>query len=124
MTQPTQKFLEAEESATKVLQALEALRDEADRHLTSAQQLDEARTGLTELIGVVQEAAQGTFDTIQMLKSIGGPEILAQIDSLAQEIAQTTTAHAKQISQLRLLLFVTLALSGVAVLVGILVLLK
>ena len=124
MAENTQKFLDAEESAEKLMEALQRLHDEATNYHNSAEELDTVRNNLVGLIEATQEVSRGTHEAVQTLMSIGGPEILAQLDTLSQQTAAESAANAKRFSLLRTLVIIGLILSGLGAVAGILSLFK
>ena len=99
MSQETDKFLQAEESAEKLTETLKKLHTEATSYQTAKKELDVVRQRLLGLIESTEKVAADTQEIIKTLKDIGGPEIL------------------KRLNNLKILVLITLAVSVAAVII-------
>lgn len=135
MEKEAEKFLQAEETAVKLVETLKQLHTEATSYQTATKELDAVRQRLLNLIESTERVANGSQEVIKILKEIGGPEILnrlAQVENeLTEELAQVenklTEEFAKQskgMDKLKILIIVTLASSITAVIIGIITLLR
>ena len=91
MTNETEKFLEAEQAAEELVEALKKLRDEAVSYQTSTHQLDAVREKLITFIEASQRISQDTKAAVELLKSIGGPEILGSLHQLGGKVVDVGT---------------------------------
>lgn len=80
MSQETERFLEAEQAAQEVLEALKRLREEAVSYKTATAELDLVRERLLGLITSTEAIGKDTHNVVNILKNIGAPEILRRID--------------------------------------------
>jgi predicted alternative tryptophan synthase beta-subunit len=150
MDKEVQKFLEAEETAVKLVETLKLLYNEATSYQTATKELDKVRQRLLNLIESSERIVDGSHQIIKILKEIGGPEILNRILELEnkltsdfvilKEIGQTeipnrfkelenkfTVEFVKQaegINKLKTMIIVTLASSITAVAIGVIALLR
>lgn len=82
MSQETERFLEAEQAAQAVLEALTRLKAETISYKTATQELDAVRERLLGLINDTESVSIDTHQVVSLLKGIGGPEILERINRL------------------------------------------
>lgn len=80
MSQEADRFLQAEQAAQEVLEALTSLKEEALSYNTAAQELDKVRERLLGLIDSTESIGKDTHQVVSLLKGIGGPEILERIN--------------------------------------------
>ena len=111
MTQEAQRFLQAEQSAEQLVQALADLKNEAVSYKSSTKELDAVRQKLVSLIDSIQAIAKDTHEVVKSIKAIGGPEILRGINSLSQELKEQSDIRDKQFTRLRLFIFAGLSAS-------------
>lgn len=90
MAQDAEKFLEAEETAIKLVENLKELHFEANSYKNAKMELDEARQKLINLIESTEKVTESSYEIIKMLKDIGGPEILTRINNMNEVIADAT----------------------------------
>lgn len=91
MANEIEKFLKAEQAAEELVEALKKLRDEAVSYQTSTNQLDAVREKLITFIEASQRISQDTKTAVELLKSIGGPEILGSLHQLDGKVAGVGT---------------------------------
>lgn len=91
MANETEKFLKAEQAAEELVEALKKLRDEAVSYQTSTHQLDAVREKLITFIEASQRISQDTKTAVELLKSIGGPEILGSLHQLDGKVGDVGT---------------------------------
>ncbi|HPB48509.1 MAG TPA: hypothetical protein PLX16_07835, partial [Exilispira sp.] len=72
MAQDAEKFLEAEETAIKLVENLKELHFEANSYKNAKMELDEARQKLINLIESTGKVTESSYEIIKMLKDIGG----------------------------------------------------
>lgn len=91
MANETEKFLKAEQAAEELVEVLKKFRDEAVSYQTSANQLDAVREKLVTFIDASQRISQDTKAAVELLKSIGGPEILGLLHQLGGKVGDVGT---------------------------------
>ena len=101
MEKETQKFLEAEETATKLVDTLNQLHTEATSYQNAATELELVRQQLTGLIESTKEVVVSSHEVVKTLKKIGVPEVLVRLN------------------RLRLLIMLTLGISVIALVVSV-----
>lgn len=82
MEKVVEKFLQAEESAEKLIQTLEKLQTEAKSYQGATNELGIARDKLLELIESTKNVVSNSYEVIKTLKDIGGPEIFERFTKL------------------------------------------
>lgn len=124
MEKEIQKFLEAEASAEKLVQTLKQLHTEATSYQTATKELDIVRQRLLDLIESTEKVANGSYEVIKILKEIGGPEIINRLTKLDNKSTEEFAKQSKGLEKVKTLIIVTLASSIIAILIGIIVLLR
>jgi uncharacterized tellurite resistance protein B-like protein len=102
MAQEAQTFLQAEESAERLVDTLTKLRDEAVSFKTSTSELNLVREKLVALIGAIGPIAKDTHESVVVLKSIGGPELLSRVSAVSdilKEHSQLIESELKQLAE-------------------------
>ncbi len=112
--QDTQKFLDAEKSAEALVKALAALQQEAGSYNTATRALEEVRQKLVELIQTTQEIAKLALESVSVLKSIGGPEILNRVTALTEKLELYEKASQTYRGTLKTLVISLLAMSAIS----------
>ncbi|HDD43307.1 MAG TPA: hypothetical protein ENG63_00395 [Candidatus Desulfofervidus auxilii] len=79
MEKETERFLQAEETAAKLVETLKQLHTEATSYQTATKELDVVRQRLLKLIESTEKIATNSHEVIEILKKIGGPEILDRL---------------------------------------------
>jgi len=124
MEKEAEKFLQAEETAVKLVETLKQLHTEATSYQTATKELDAVRQRLIELIESTEKIASDSHEIIRTLKEIGGPEILNRITKVGDKINEEFVKQSKAMDKLKVLIIVTLASSIIAVITGLLALLR
>jgi hypothetical protein len=124
MEKEAQKFLEAEETAVKLVETLRQLHTEATSYQTATKELNIVRQQLLALIESTEKAVGGSYEVIKILKEVGGPEILNRLTKLENKSNEEFTKQLKSIEKLKILIIITLASSIIAIIIGIIGLLK
>ena len=93
MAQEHEEFLKIEESAKRLVEALESLHQETISYQTSTKQLEEVRQNLVRFIETTQEISKNTYESIKTLRAIGGPEIHASLNSLSEKMHNDTLTN-------------------------------
>ena len=86
MEKDVEKFLQAEESAEKLIQTLEKLQTEAKSYQDATNELGIARDKLLELIESTKDVVSNSYEVIKTLKDIGGPEIFERFTNLESKL--------------------------------------
>jgi len=124
MEKEAEKFLQAEETAVKLVETLKQLHTEATSYQTATKELDTVRQRLLNLIESTERIASGSQEVIKILKEIGGPEILNRLAKLENISTEEFSKQSKGMDKLKTLIIVTLASSITAIIIGIITLLK
>jgi hypothetical protein len=106
MEKEAERFLQAEETAVKLVETLKQLHTEATSYQTATKELDTVRQRLLNLIESTEMVVSSSHEVIKILKGIGCPEIL------------------NRLTKLKILIIITLASSIAAGVIGIIGLLK
>ena len=118
------KFLQAEETAVRLVETLKQLHTEATSYQTATKELDTVRQRLLNLIESTERIASGSHEVIKILKEIGAPEILNRVAKLENKLGKEFTEQSKGMHKLKILIIVTLASSITAVIIGVIALLR
>ena len=124
MEKEAEKFLQAEETAVKLVETLKQLYTEATSYQTATKELETVRQRLLNLIESTERVANGSHEVIKILKEIGGPEILNRLAKLENKSTEEFAKQSKGMEKLKTLIIVTLASSITAVIIGIVALLR
>ena len=100
MTATVDGFLEVEEEAARLVEALAQLKRETESYHTARTALDSAGGSLAQLTENMSAFVQRADGVIETLRSIGTPELLAiqqqtraQVNELSAELAETRRAQ-------------------------------
>lgn len=124
MGKETTGFLDAEETAQKLVEALSRLQTEATSYGTSAKKLNDVKLELLNLIESTKNGVERSQDIIKLLGEIGGPEIIARLAKLAEESKTLRAEQIKGLGKLKNLIIAALACSITALIIGIIVLFR
>jgi len=124
MEKEAEKFLQAEETAVKLVKTLKQLHTEATSYQSATRELDTVRQRLLDLIKSTERVASGSHEVIKILKEIGGPEILNKLAKLENKSTEEFAKQSKSLEKLKTLIIVTLASSITAIIIGIIALLR
>lgn len=119
MEKEAEKFLQAEETAVKLVETLRQLHTEATSYQTARRELDTVRQGLLNLINSTERIVTGSHEVIKILKEIGGPEILNRLAKLENKSTEEFAKQSKSLQNLKIFIIVTLTSSVIAIIVGI-----
>jgi hypothetical protein len=111
MTEHTERFLQAEEQADRLVAQLQELKVKIEAHGEAATSLGEARDGIQSLVGDLAVSAEGMRDVIEKLSQIGTPAI---IEGLATTRTELTSQLNAQYERIRRLLLVVMVLGAVS----------
>ena len=124
LEEEAKKFLDAEETANNILESLKKLRAESAHYQTAKDDLETVRQQLVNLINSTEKVAKGSHEVVQILKEIGGPEILDRIVKLENKSNAYFEEQSKTLKKLKTLIIFCLTSSLIAVIIGISVFLK
>ena len=124
MEKEVQEFLEAEETAEKLVQTLKKLHTEATSYQTATKELDTVRQRLINLIESTEKVVNGSHEVVKILKEIGGPEILNRLIKLEDESSREFAKQSKSLEKLKTLIIVAITSSIIAIVIGIIALLR
>ena len=124
MEKEVQEFLEAEETAEKLVQTLKKLHTEATSYQTATKELDTVRQRLINLIESTEKVVNGSHEVVKTLKEIGGPEILNRLIKLEDKSSEEFAKQSKSLEKLKTLIIVAITSSIIAIVIGIIALLR
>lgn len=111
MEKDVEKFLQAEESAEKLIQTLEKLQTEAKSYQDATNELGIARDKLLELIESTKDVVSNSYEVIKTLKDIGGPEIFKRFDIIENRLEEAFNKQLSLIKNLKLFIIILLLIS-------------
>jgi len=111
MEKDVEKFLQAEESAEKLIKTLEKLQDEAKSYQGATNELGIARDKLLELIESTKDVVSNSYEVIKTLKDIGGPEIFKRFDIIENRLEEAFNKQLSLIKNLKLFIIILLLIS-------------
>jgi len=124
MEKEVQEFLGAEETAEKLVQTLKKLHTEATSYQTATKELDTVRQRLISLIESTEKVVNGSHEVVRILKEIGGPEILNRLMKLEDKSSGEFAKQSKSLERLKTLIMVAITSSIIAIVIGIIALLR
>lgn len=124
MEKEAAKFLQAEETAVRLVETLKQLHTEATSYQTATKELDAVRQRLLSLIESTEKIVASSHEVIKILKEIGGSEILNRLSKIENKSAEEFNNQSKSLDKLKTLIIVTLASSITAIIIGIIALLR
>lgn len=123
MEQDVQKFLKAEETAEKLVETLRELHAEATSYQAATKELSAVRERLLGLIASTENVVNDSHQVVELLKEIGGPEILDRLTKLENKSIEGFAQQGRSLGKLRILIIVALAVSVITVIIEIVALL-
>lgn len=124
MEKEVQDFLEADETAEKLVQTLKKLHTEATSYQTATKELDTVRQRLINLIESTEKVVNGSHEVVKILKGIGAPEILNRLIKLEDKSSEEFAKQSKSLEKLKTLIMVAITSSIIAIGIGIIALLR
>lgn len=82
MANEKQKFLDAESTATQLVDTLSKLKNEIMSYNSATKNLDEVKNSLVKFIDEVHQISKKSLEILETLRSIGGLEILTRLKEL------------------------------------------
>lgn len=101
----TQRFLDAEEAAQRLLVGLQRLDEQSKKYSAAAIELSGAADATKELTAAVTEVATAAKDALEVVASVGGPEVLRQVEATGttlqavQQRADTTASTVQAVQR-------------------------
>jgi len=111
MEKDVEKFLQAEESAERLIQTLEKLQTEAKSYQGATNELGTVRNKLLELIESTKDVVSNSYEVIKTLKDIGGPEIFNRFDKIENKLEEAFNKQSSRIKNLKLFIIILLLIS-------------
>ena len=99
-----EQFLELETKAEELVHVLDKLKNEISLYDTATQELGEVRERLIVFINHSQKITKDTHDVVQLLKAAGGPKILKSLTQIIHSL-----------SNLKILVILTLVIALISV---------
>ena len=124
MEKGAEKFLQAEETAVRLVETLKQLHAEATSYQTATKELDTVRQRLLNLIESTEKVVSVSHEIVTILKEIGGPEILNRLTKVKDKVSEEFVKQSKSLQKLKTLIIVTLASSVIAIIIGIIAFLR
>ena len=124
MGKETANFLDAEETAQKLVEALSKLQTEAISHQTAAKELNDVKLELLNLIESTKNGVERSQDIIKLIGEIGGPEIIDRLVRLEENSKDSFSIQARRIEKLRFFIIITFTTTVLAVIISIIMLVK
>lgn len=111
----TQRFLDEEEAASKLVDELKQLRQETESYTASRDALSEVGEKLAALVIRTEDLVSSTKDTITTLGEIGTPQLLEGQRELREELRSLTqrTALTRNLLAAVAALLVVLGVAGI-----------
>ncbi len=122
MTQETDQFLQAEEAAEKLVNALQNLHTSVNSYKTATEDLNLVRERLIQFINSTEVLAKNTHELIKTVNEIGAPQILAKLEVILREISDESSKNVQRHSQLKTFSMISIAILIMS-LIGIVILL-
>lgn len=119
----TQKFLEAEQTAGKLVGTLQQLHTEATSYRTATGELETVRQRLLSMIEVMQQTAVESHKAIIILNEMGGPEIIRHLNFIESQISRGSELESKQHKKLTTLVLLALTIVTISSILSIIILL-
>ncbi|MFC1952626.1 hypothetical protein ACFLWR_00655 [Chloroflexota bacterium] len=122
MEKETVNFLDAEETAQKLVEALSKLQSEATSYGTASTELNDVKLELLNLIESTKSGVERSQAIIKLVGEIGGPEIIDRLARLEEYSQKSFLIQARQLDKLRVFLIATFATAVIAVIISIMLL--
>lgn len=86
----TQRYLDAEAAAQRLVAGLERLDEQSRNYSAAAVELSSAAEATRELISTVEEVGNAARSALEVVASVGGPEVLREVGATkaSLEVAQ------------------------------------
>jgi sugar-specific transcriptional regulator TrmB len=120
---PKENFLKLEEETNELLGNIKKLQEEVKSYKNATEELGAVRENLLKIINKTTELYNKSSEAIDIIKNIGGPEILNKLNDNGQQFEKFSNSIITSVKQIRLFLFITLGFSVVSFIIGIISLL-
>ena len=124
MEKEVEKFLQAEETAVKLVETLKQLHTEATSYQTATKELDAVRQRLLSLIESTEKVVSGSHEVVKILKEIGSPEIMSRLKELENKTNEEFGNQSKSLKKLRTLIIAILITSVITITIGVIAILR
>lgn len=121
----TGDFLDVEATARSLADRLARLDEEALRYASAASELNDAAQATRELTDAVRELGDGAARAIDVVASVGGPEIVERLNGVSEALRsaeeRTAAMHTELLGRMKsavTLAGIAAALAGVATVVA------
>jgi seryl-tRNA synthetase len=112
MADTKDRFLQAEEQASRLARRLQELKDKIDAHAEAASSLKDARSSLSMLIGEMNEVSKNLPGVISALSEIDTSAILQAIENSKTDFTNLTKDESRRVSRL---LQITIAVGTISI---------
>ncbi len=89
MENEVERFLNAEQTAEKLVETLKQLQQEAQNYDTAAKDLESVRQQLLTLIDTTKEICEISYNAIKILREVNGPEIISKLGQVEGIVTQS-----------------------------------
>jgi hypothetical protein len=89
MENEVERFLNAEQTAEKLVETLKELQKEAQSYDTAAKDLESVRQQLLTLIDTTKEICEISYNAIKTLREVNGPEIITKLGQVEGIVTQS-----------------------------------
>jgi hypothetical protein len=93
----TNGFLDVEEVARGLAARLSRLDEEANRYAAAAANLDAAAQATRDLTTAIREVGEGAAEALDVVASVGGPEIIDRLAALDARTAEDSALLLKRV---------------------------
>lgn len=100
MEKAAEKFLKAEEIASKLAESLQQLYKEANSYQTATKELEAVRKQLLSLIEGTEKSINVSYEIIKTLREIGTSEILNRIASVENKVTDKLNEQSQTLNSL------------------------
>lgn len=94
----TSEFLNAEDMARKLVSSLSRLDTEAQRYASASTHLETAAQATGELSAAVRAIGEDATRALDIVASVGGPEIVKRLSTIEQTTAEQSNAMLRKVS--------------------------
>ncbi len=124
MDREVENFLQAEETALKIVETLKKLKEEASSYQAATDELELVRQKLAYFIESTEKLAKESHGIINMLSKIGVPEIINKLEELENRLNNGFNKNSKYMDKLKKLMIIVLTSSIVTIIIGLIIIIK
>lgn len=89
MENEVERFLNAEQTALKLVETLNQLQKKTQNYDTAAHDLESVRQQLVQLIDTTKEICEISYNAINALREVNGPEIISKLGQVEGIVTQS-----------------------------------